>query len=100
KFHVDPMGVTGKSDDWRFEIDRGNADRVEQRTVQHRAQDADRILVKQRTHGGDVEAAQDGSVGTPHLTTRRDEPAVAGGIYEAQLAAAMARVGGGGARGT
>src|SRR5262249_58285848 len=48
EFQPDPVSVAGKSGGWGFEIDRRNADSVEQRAVQDRAEDADRILVQQR----------------------------------------------------
>jgi hypothetical protein len=85
KLHMNAIVVSDKPDGWRCEIDGGKADGVDERTVQHRAQDADRVLVEQDTHRGDVQTAQDASVGSAHLAARRDEAALPHRVAKAQL---------------
>jgi hypothetical protein len=85
KLHVNALGVSGESHCWRVEIDGSKVDGVEQCAVQDGTEDADRVLVKQRTYRSDVEAAQNGSVRTPHLSAGRDEPTVPNRFVKSQL---------------
>jgi hypothetical protein len=87
-----PVGRRCELRGLRGKLDSLASNRIEQRAVKDRPQDAHRILAKQRTGGRRVEAAKNRPVGTPHLAARRDAAATACGIGEAERAERIYRV--------